>query len=239
MTGLPRTSRRPRTHLGLRLRRAIAALRDTSGVAYVELALISPIILLMGAAGIEMANLAVTTMRISQAATHIADNASRIGDTDTLTTRKIYEGDINDLLIGVRLQAGTDIDLYERGRVVLSSLERNSDGGQWIHWQRCMGKKSAASVYGTQGTGATGTAFAGMGKPGSVVTAAAGEAVMFVEVIYDYRPLISNSLTQAYLPSQSIRSEAAFNVRSARDLTGTFQRSSPSTVYTCDKYEKI
>lgn len=223
----------------LRLRRFLGSLRDDRGVAFVELALISPIILLMGVAGMEMANLAVTTMRISQAATHIADNASRIGDTDTLTTRKIYEGDINDLLIGVRLQAGADIDLYERGRVILSSLERNSSGGQWIHWQRCMGKKVAASAYGGEGTGASGTAFAGMGKTGSVVTAAPGEAVMYVEVIYDYQPLIRNSFTQAFLPTQSIRSEAAFNVRSSRDLTGTFKRSTPSTVYSCDKYEKI
>ena len=222
-----------------RLRRFVRSLRDTSGVALIELALTAPILLLMGVAGIEMANLAVVNMRISQAATHIADNASRIGTTDSLTTRKIYEGDINDLLIGVRLQAGADIALYEHGRVILSSLERNSDGGQWIHWQRCMGKKNAASAYGGQGTGASGTAFAGMGKTGSVVAAAPGEAVMYVEVIYDYQPVLRNSITQAFLPTQSIRSEAAFNVRTARDLTGVFQRSTPSTVYTCDKYQSI
>ena len=38
----------------------------------IELAFILPIILLLGTVGIEMANYAVTSMRISQAAMHIA-----------------------------------------------------------------------------------------------------------------------------------------------------------------------
>ncbi|WP_284125909.1 TadE/TadG family type IV pilus assembly protein [Parerythrobacter aestuarii] len=228
----------PRPFLA-RLRHPLASLRDSRGVALVEMAFITPIILLMGVAGIEMANLAVTTMRVSQAAMHIADNASRIGDTDDLTARKVYEGDINDLFIGVRLQAGDGIDLYENGRVILSSLEQNADGGQWIHWQRCMGKKNVDSDYGAQGEGETGTDFDGMGPDGDELTAASGEAVMYVEIEYDYQPLIDNGFTEAFLPTEPIRSEAAFYVRSSRDLTGTYQRSTPSTVYTCDKYEAI
>lgn len=215
------------------------ALRDTRGVAFVELAFIAPIILLLGVVGIEMANLAVTTMRVSQAAVHIADNASRIGDTDDLSARKVYEGDINDLFIGVRMQAGADLDIYENGRVIVSSLEENSDGGQWIHWQRCMGKKNVASAYGAEDTGASGTSFPGMGESGSEVTAADGQAVMYVEIEYDYTPLISNGFTQMFLPSQPIRAESAFYVRAARDLSGTFQRSTPSSVSSCDKFETI
>lgn len=220
-------------------RKAIGALRDNRGVAMVEFAFIAPIILLMGVAGIEMANLAVTNLRVSQAAMHIGDNASRIGERDTLTTLRVFEGDINDILIGVRIQAGSSIDLYEHGRVIISSLERNSDGGQWIHWQRCMGKKVVASAYGTEGTGSTGTGFAGMGETGSELTAAPGQAVMYVEIEYDYQPLISNAFTQRFLPTAPIRSEAAFNVRGARDLAGTYQRGTPSPVSSCDKFEAI
>lgn len=216
-----------------------ASLRDNRGIAMVEFAFIAPIVLLMGVVGIEMANLAVTTMRISQAAAHIADNASRIGDRDDLTSQKVYEGDINDLFIGVRIQVGEELDLYENGRVILSSLERNSDGGQWIHWQRCMGKKVVNSAYGQEGEGATGTDFAGMGTTGSELTAAAGEAVMYVEIEYDYQPVINNGFTAMFLPTAPIRSEAAFYVRGTRDLAGTYQRATASPVYTCDQFISI
>ena len=211
--------------------------RDTTAIAMVELAFISPIMLLMGVAGIEMANLAVTHLRISQAASHIADNASRIGDRDGLTEMKIYEGDINDLFIGVRIQTG--LDLYNDGRVILSSLQRNDDDGQWIAWQRCMGIPDIESAYGEQGEGETGTDFDGMGEAGSEVTATEGQAVMYVEIEYEYTPLMDNGFTRPFLPTENIRSESTFYVRGSRDLDRVYQRSTPSTVYTCDKNEAI
>ncbi|UIP08045.1 pilus assembly protein [Erythrobacter sp. SDW2] len=223
----------------LQCRRLLRALRDTRGVAMVEFAFIAPLILFMGVVGIEMANYAVTSLRISQAAMHIADNGSRIGERGTLSAQRIYESDINDLFIGVRLQAGESIDLYETGRVIVSSLERNADGGQWIHWQRCMGKLEVDSSDGPEGTGETGTDFAGMGEDGAEVTAEAGQAVIYVELIYQYRPLMDNGFTQPFLPSGPIRSTAAFNVRNTRDLTGIFQRPNPSEVASCDEYEEI
>lgn len=214
-------------------------LRDTRGVALVEFAFVAPLILFLGVVGIEMANYAVTSLRISQAAMHIADNGSRIGERGTLSAQRIYESDINDLFIGVRLQAGDSIDLYETGRVIVSSLERNADGGQWIHWQRCMGKLAEDSSFGPEGTGETGTDFTGMGEAGQEVTAEAGQAVIYVELVYDYRPLMSNGFTQPFLPDGPIRSTAAFNVRNTRDLNGIYQRSTPSSVASCDKYEDI
>lgn len=214
-------------------------LRDNRGVAMVEFAFIAPLILFLGVVGIEMANYAVTSLRISQAAMHIADNGSRIGERGTLSAQRIYEGDINDMFVGVRLQAGSSIDLYETGRVIVSSLERNSDGGQWIHWQRCMGKNTAVSAYGPEGTGETGTDFAGMGETGEELTAEAGQAVIYVEIAYTYQPLIDNGFTNRFLPTGPIRSTAAFNVRGTRDLTGIYQRSTPSPVSSCDKFEEI
>ena len=131
-------------------RAARRLIHDRQGLALVEFAYSLPVILLLGLTGLELANLAVTNMRLSQSAMHIADNASRIGHSDSLTAKRVYEGDINDLFIGVNLQAGSQIDLYEHGRVILSSLEQNDDGGQWIHWQRCMGKKNVQSAYGEE-----------------------------------------------------------------------------------------
>ena len=209
---------------------------DTSGVAMIEFAFIGPIILLLGLVGIEMANLATTHMRISQAAMHVADNASRIGDRDQLAAQRIFESDINDVFVGVGLQAGERIGLLENGRVIISSLERNAEGGQTIRWQRCMGIKEADSEFGPQGTGATGTDFPGMGRAGQEVTAAPGQAVMFVEVIYDYQPILDNSFTQPYITPPEIRTTAAFTVRGSRDLTGIFQRSPAAPVAACNQY---
>ena len=83
-------------------------------------------------------------MKVTQLANQIADNASRIGDQSMLEDRKIYEADINDLFFGAHLQGGESIDLYEHGRVILSSVEvvPGTTDQQYIHWQRCVGKKN-------------------------------------------------------------------------------------------------
>lgn len=226
---------------GLRkIKRNVArALRDNSAVAMIEFAFVAPILLLLGMAGMELANFAIIKLRLGQAAVHISDNVSRVGDRDILAAQKIYESDINDLFIGVNLQAGQALDIYEHGRIIVSSLERNSDGGQWIAWQRCKGKKDFESVYGTAGTGETGTGFAGMGPTGAEVTAEAGTAVMFVEIAYTYQPLMVNGFTRQFVEPFEMRATAAYNVRNSRDLTGIFQTSPASPVADCDTYDDI
>src|SRR3546814_19008908 len=77
------------------------------------------------------------------------------------------------------------MDFKTHGRIILSSLERNADGGQQIHWQRCSGDLDVASSYGEAGDGEEGTGFPGMGPDGADVTAAAGKEVMVGEVYYD------------------------------------------------------
>ena len=127
--------------------------RDSSGVALTEFALSLPLLMTAGLWGIETANLAVTTLRVNQVAIQIADNASRIGDTSSLEDRRIYESDINDLLLGSNIQAGQSIDLYNHGRTIVSSLEvaPGTDDQQYIHWQRCKGTKAHMSSSGVQG----------------------------------------------------------------------------------------
>src|SRR3546814_4126291 len=55
---------------------------------------------------------------------------------------------------------------------------------------RCYGDLDVESSYGEAGDGEEGTDFPGMGFEGAEVTAAAGTAVMFVEIYYDYQPLL-------------------------------------------------
>lgn len=196
-------------------RRLFGELRDNlSGVAMIEFAFAMPIVLGAGMMGSETAFLVVTHMQVSQIAMQVADNASRVGEQDVLTARKVYERDIAETLIGAE-KLGEEIKLFEQGRVIISSLQRNAQNGQWIAWQRCRGALKHDSSYGKQGDGATGTSFPGMGKPGKYITAASGTAVMFVEVSYDY-----NSLTPFDIfEDNRITYTAAFNIRDNRDLT--------------------
>ena len=209
--------------------------RDRSGVALTEFALALPLLLAAGLGGIETANLAVTTLRVNQVAMQIADNASRIGDTSSLENRKIYESDINDLLLGSNIQAGASIDLYEHGRVIVSSLEvvPDTDDQQYIHWQRCKGTKNHPSSYGAQGAGLA-SGLPGMGPPGEEVMAQRGEAVIFVEVSYDYQPLVPGF----FQTSRVISSTSAYTVRDSRDLTRIYQRDAgaPDAVAGCGVY---
>lgn len=208
-----------------------------SGVAMTEFALASPLLMTAGLWGTEVGWLALTHLRISQTAMQIADNASRIGDTSTLEYQKIYESDIDDVFRGSDREAGTAIDLFHHGRVIISSLEvvPGSQNAQYIHWQRCLGEKQWASSYGNEGDGLTGPTMQGMGPKGDQVSAYDDQdAVIFVEIAYDYQPLFS----KWFVGNTNINVFGAFNVRDKRDLTQIYQRdpNNPDPVATCDKY---
>lgn len=201
--------------------------RCRSGVAMVEFALGAPFLLGAGLWGTEVANYALTNMKVGQVAVHIADNASRIGDTSTLQNRKIYESDINDVIIGAQIQAGS-LGLYDNGRVIISSLEVNEAGEQYIHWQRCRGAKTVNSSYGTEGD----VLVDGMGPEDQEVIAQEGEAVIFVEVQYTYQPIIWGQV----FSNREISTIASFTVRDSRDLAQIYQRDAgnPDAVQSCN-----
>lgn len=209
--------------------------RHRSGVAMTEFALGAPFILMAGLWGTEEANFALVNMKVGQLAVHIADNASRIGDTSTLEDRKIYESDINDLIYGAQIQAGAGLNLYANGRVIISSLANIDPSGgtdeyQHIQWQRCRGAMPVSSSYGTTGQSMP----SGMGPAAAKVIASPGEAVIFVELVYTYQPLIS----ERFVGRPAIRSIASFIVRDDRDLTQIYQRdpADPDPVQGCGTY---
>ncbi|WP_066533211.1 TadE/TadG family type IV pilus assembly protein [Erythrobacter sp. CCH5-A1] len=197
------------------IRQSLSNLRqDVSGLAMVEFAFAAPLVLGMGMLGTDTAYLVITHLQVSQIAMQVADNASRVGEEDTLAARRVYESDIIDTLLGAE-KLGENISIFQQGRVIISSLQQNAQGGQWIAWQRCRGAKNYNSSYGVQGDGATGTSFPGMGVPGRYITASPGTAVMFVEVAYDFRSITPMNIFN----NQQIVYTAAFNVRDNRDLS--------------------
>jgi hypothetical protein len=220
-----------------RFRSMLARVRACrSGVAATEFALCLPFLLGAGLMGLEVANRAIVQTQVAQLAAQIADNASRIGDTSTLQDRKIYENDIDDLLRGAAVQGGSRLDLFGHGRVIVSSLEvvPGTADRQYIHWQRCAGTKHHLSSYGLEGDGLIG-GLPGMGPAGKEVWAFPEEAVIFVEIAYDYQSLVGPHFGMG----GEIVSTASFTVRDDRDLTQVYQRDpdAPDPVASCTTYD--
>jgi Flp pilus assembly protein TadG len=200
--------------LSLSLRGKLVELRDDRrGLALIEFAFSLPVLVVLSMAGLETANLALAHMRVSQIAMLVADNASRVRSS-------IDEADVNEIMTGAELSSDS-LKLKANGRIFLSDLEPNGKAspntGYYIRWQRCWGSGTFTSSYGVAGNGTNDASMQfGMG-PGNTaatkVVPASGTAVMFVEVAYNYQPLVSNALFGAKV----IRYSSAFNVRERTD----------------------
>jgi hypothetical protein len=214
----------------MRVRRLLRRLLgDASGVALIEFAYSLPFMTILGLGGVEVANYSITHMRVSQIAVSLADNASRAKEEIVSGVPHMREYDVNEAFQAAELQSA-NLDIANNGRLILSSLEVNSSGGQWIHWQRCFGAKTGyKSSYGKEGDGATGTSFKGMGPTGRVLKAEKDYAIMFVEVVYDYQPLLFGR----FIPDAPIRKTAAMYVRDDRDLTQIYNPSPAAPVRSC------
>ena len=189
---------------------------STSGAALVEIAVVMPLFMTLGMYGTEIAYMSSVNMQVSELSLALADNAARLGQTDNSgVTPTINETDIDSIMKGATTQ-GRDINFSANGRLILSSLEfdDNTDR-QYIHWQRCSGALARTSQYGGQNYGLTGTQITGLGKPGQVVSASLGQAVMFVEIFYVYQPLFG----RMFVGPTEFRKEAAYIVRDHRNLT--------------------
>ena len=221
---------------------------DCRGLALLEFAFAGPLVLALGLYGVEMGNQSLVHLRISQIALSLADNASRMGEMTSSNIEQMREGDMNDVLQAARLQ-GAAIKLGTYGRVTISSLENvqqsyDTSPVQRIHWQRCMGQKSGAgyaSSYGVAppnaGTTATaadaGTvASTGMGDTGRKVMAPPGAGLIFVEVNYDYQPIVSGWLANPF----RIHYVASMIVRNNRDFRQIYNPLNAATPATCDVF---
>lgn len=201
---------------------------DTRGLALLEFAFFVPIFLTMCLAGTELTNYIITRMRISQIALHLSDNAARMGAGSMLAAKTISESDINDVLVGAGWQSG-ELDLFKNGRVIISSVEPmanpNTNKRYKIGWQRCRGDKTThVSQFGVAGQ-PSGTNLTGVGPTGQKITAPDDGGTMFVEVFYEYQPIVKTSLS----PSTTMTEVASMMIRDRRDMT---------TIYNAEKVAK-
>jgi len=220
-------------------------------MAFVEFAMSLPVLLTLGLGGLETAHLAIAHLRVSNMASLAADNAARVRDS-------IDEANVIELLTGSKM-TGSGIDFAANGRIILSSVEATDDGrAQWIRWQRCDGALNVSSSYGMPRTadGAPildGTEFLAsdrqtesdapsseehpsaqlgpIGPEGRQITAQPGTAIMVVEVVYNYQPLVGEFL----LGTREIRYESAYNVRQRTDQA--LRNGGATEPMSCDTFE--
>lgn len=193
--------------------RVLAA--DRRGVAFLEFAICLPLLLLLTVSIFEYVNYCIVRQQISQLALQVSDNAARIGTFNSVQTQ-IDEQQIGDLFMGANLQSGS-LNLERNGRVILTSLEVDSapPRGQYLHWQRCYGALVFPSSYGREGEGKGNANVTGMGPPNARIVALQGSPAMFVEIAYQYQPLIS----ARFAPPLLIHEVAAMMVRDNRDTS--------------------
>lgn len=205
---------RRRTRLGALLG---SLRRNTSGVALLEFALTLPVLTVMGMYGVEIAYMSSVNMQMSQMALELADNASRMQQTNNNTVAPtVTETDIDTIMSGV-IKRGENFRFAQNGRVILSSLERDdATGKQFIHWQRCAGSLLVPSAYGndSDSNGLNGGTLTGMGSGSTKAIATTGIAVMFVELTYDYSGIFGT----LFVNNVRFRQEASYIVRDLRDL---------------------
>lgn len=217
--------------------------KDTSGLALIEFAFTAPILLTVGLTGLETAHLATSHMQVSQIAMLAADNASRARES-------IDEADIREIFTGLDL-TGDSIVFSENARVILSSFEHNGKSGAqegyWINWQRCYGGNSKySSSFGlendTSEDGASGSLNYnadledGIGPVGNKLIPSGSSGINFVEVVYDYKPLVS----ERFFGEVVIRYQSAFVARERDNHTLRNASGIPeSELWKCDVYATI
>ena len=217
-----------RSAFGRRLR------KNRRGATAAEFAIILPALMGIAMGGIELVWMFVCNLQVNALALAVADNASRMEQTNnTSVTPTVTTSDIANVMKGALLE-GASIGIQQKGKVILSSLERDpSTGRQYIHWQRCAGSLTASSAYGNQSNlnGLNGTTITGMGAGATKVTAAAGSAVMFVEVVYQYEGIFGPLFTRPF----TMKSEGAYMIRDIRNLgtAGTNPITGTGTGYAC------
>lgn len=204
--------KRPLTRVLRRLR------RDRRGLALLEFAFTLPIILTILLYGLELVNFGLSVLQVHQIAATTADNAARVRDS-------ISETDVSEVLLGGKI-VGERMDFAKQGRIVLSDVMPNgktgTSAGQTIIWQRCAGalnRPESQPQYGLEGKGQNDASLQAMGANGRQIAAGPGSAMVFSEVTYLYKPLVSSAL----IGTPVLRSEASFTVRerASEKLTGT------------------
>jgi hypothetical protein len=191
----------------------LARLRaDTSALSLVEFALTMPVITALGMYGTEVAYMSSVNMQVSQLAVQVADNASRMEQTNTSSVSPtVSEADITSVLYGATKQGGA-FNFAANGRVI--PLQPGDELIlQAIHPLATLHRHAHHLGLGLWRAGTVLTS--GLGSGTTKISAASGSAVMFVEVWYKYKGLFGTLFVQPTL----FKHESAFLIRDDRNIS--------------------
>lgn len=181
---------------------------DTKGVSAIEFALTLPLFIGLMGAGLEMANLMSTQMKIQRLATMTADLVSQ----RPVTSDQISELQVYDVLSAMDTSA-KPLDMRHRGRIIVTALvgeDTNNDGTadvNRIKWQRFDGDfVSATNVLGCWSVSTTATL-------GSARQLTIGETEFHTQVSYQYQPLFSQQIVQWFHIPADITRTSGFRGR--------------------------
>ncbi|MGY6551416.1 MAG: TadE/TadG family type IV pilus assembly protein [Erythrobacter sp.] len=181
---------------------------DKRGVSAVEFGLMLPLLMLIGAGGLEYINFLLAHQKVERAASITADNIAR-------NTLAPSERSFADTFAGVNAVAAP-FDLHGAGRVILTGVIGVPEDGRIVGkvvWQRCSGELAGiASNVGREATDPDAWAEAPSAVLPSNIVLLQNQLVVVSEIGYQYKPLIS--LNKLATPeAQIIRQSSLFVAR--------------------------
>lgn len=169
----------------LSLRKFRRFLKDSKAGVLIEMAMVTPVLMIILMGGFETARYIYTNQKIQRTAMSLADLAAR-GKTMTAI-------DINNLFAAAD-EVAKPFNISSDGRVFVSSVIDDGTGAPEVAWQRGAGAIAATSTVGIEGGAATiSDAFLIQNDQSVIVT----------EIFYDYQPFFASFLTGGTLYHQA------------------------------------
>lgn len=154
----------------------MSLLRDSRGVAALELALAMPFIFLLFIGSFEMARYIQINQKLEKAVHSVADIVAQ--------SESVEAGGLATL-VGAMDHIMAPYNFGGNGRVVITSVAKNDPAPALVQWQYCGGGLAAVSSVG--GVGDVAQLPAGF-------TLADKEDIIIAEIFYDFQPVIDQEL---------------------------------------------
>ncbi|MGB7406801.1 MAG: TadE/TadG family type IV pilus assembly protein [Pacificimonas sp.] len=160
---------------------------DTSGIAFLEFALMLPVFLGFILSATEMANYVLARQKVQKVSFMTSDIIAQ-------ATVKPNEQQIQDSFFSMN-SASQPFPLRQNGRVILTGIvgiidNTSGDVENKLVWQRCYGSRTGFnSSYGTETTEDFGDR-ASVTLPQGIVLPQ-GQMIIAAEVAYDYQPIVN------------------------------------------------
>lgn len=158
------------------LQKIISLGRDARGNFAVELALAVPVMAALVLSGVEVTRFVMLNQKLERTSVSVAD---LISQAESLTV-----SDIDNVFLATS-GVMSPFDLLANGTIIVSSVSAEGGSAPQVNWQRAYGEPGNTSAVGAAGAGAT-------LPPGFVVRD--NESVIVAEVLFDYTPLIVDSV---------------------------------------------